>query len=38
MQVQENIHVAVTEFAKLKEQLERNTVIIKMLEHLKEVR
>uniref|UniRef100_A0A8C7ZVE2 Zw10 kinetochore protein n=1 Tax=Oryzias sinensis TaxID=183150 RepID=A0A8C7ZVE2_9TELE len=35
-EVQENIHVAVTEFAKLKEQLERNTVIIKMLEHLKE--
>ncbi|RVE64278.1 hypothetical protein OJAV_G00144180 [Oryzias javanicus] len=35
-EVQENIHVAVTEFTKLKQQLERNTVIIKMLEHLKE--
>lgn len=32
------MHVAVAEHTKLKQQLERNTVIIKMLEHLKEVR
>lgn len=37
MQVHQNIHVAVTEHAKLKQQLEKNTVIITMLGHLKEV-
>lgn len=37
MQVQQNIHVAVTEYAKLKQQLEKNTVIIEVLGHLKEV-
>lgn len=36
-QVQQNINVAVTEYAKLKQQLEKNNVIIKMLEYLKEV-
>ncbi|XP_061595167.1 centromere/kinetochore protein zw10 homolog [Cololabis saira] len=35
-EVQQNINVAVTEFTKLKQQLEKNTNIIKMLEHLKE--
>ncbi|XP_008426902.1 centromere/kinetochore protein zw10 homolog isoform X2 [Poecilia reticulata] len=35
-QVQQNIHVAVNEYIKLKQQLEKNTLIIKMLEHLKE--
>lgn len=35
-EVQQNIHVAVAEYTKLKQQLEKNTVIIKMLEHLKE--
>ncbi|XP_014830712.1 PREDICTED: centromere/kinetochore protein zw10 homolog [Poecilia mexicana] len=35
-EVQQNIHVAVNEYIKLKQQLEKNTVIIKMLEHLKE--
>lgn len=35
-EVQQNIHVAVTEYAKLKQQLEKNTIIIKMLGHLKE--
>ncbi|KAM6906969.1 centromere/kinetochore protein zw10 homolog [Xenentodon cancila] len=35
-EVQQNISVAVTEFTKLKQQLEKNTNIIKMLEHLKE--
>lgn len=37
MQVQQNIHVAVAEYAKLKQQLEKNTIIITMLGHLKEV-
>lgn len=36
-QVQQNVHVAVAEYAKLKQQLEKNTVIITMLGHLKEV-
>lgn len=36
-QVQQNINVAVTEYAKLKQQLEKNNVIIKMLGYLKEV-
>uniref|UniRef100_A0A8C5ELM3 Centromere/kinetochore protein zw10 homolog n=1 Tax=Gouania willdenowi TaxID=441366 RepID=A0A8C5ELM3_GOUWI len=31
-----NVHVAVAEFTKLKQQLERNTVVISMLELLKE--
>lgn len=35
-EVQQNIHVAVTENAKLKQQLEKNTIIIRMLGHLKE--
>ncbi|XP_071381103.1 centromere/kinetochore protein zw10 homolog [Centroberyx affinis] len=35
-EVQQNIHVAVTDFAKLKQQLEKNTIIITMLGHLKE--
>uniref|UniRef100_A0A3B5LXJ6 Centromere/kinetochore protein zw10 homolog n=1 Tax=Xiphophorus couchianus TaxID=32473 RepID=A0A3B5LXJ6_9TELE len=35
-EVQQNIHVAVNEYIKLKQQLEKNTMIIKMLEHLKE--
>ena len=35
--MQQNLHVAVTEYAKLKQQLERNTVIIQILGHLKEV-
>lgn len=35
-EVQQNIHSAVTEYAKLKQQLEKNTIIIKMLGHLKE--
>ncbi|XP_037543204.1 centromere/kinetochore protein zw10 homolog [Nematolebias whitei] len=35
-EVQQNIHVAVNEYTKLKQQLEKNTNIIKMLEHLKE--
>lgn len=30
--------MAVTEYTKLKQQLEKNTNIIKMLEHLKDVR
>lgn len=34
--VQHNIHVAVAENAKLKQQLDKNSVIITMLEHLKE--
>lgn len=38
MQVQQNIQVAVTEYAKLKQQLEKNTVIIEVLGHLKEVK
>ncbi|XP_071754733.1 centromere/kinetochore protein zw10 homolog isoform X1 [Centroberyx gerrardi] len=35
-EVQQNIHVAVTDFTKLKQQLEKNTIIITMLGHLKE--
>lgn len=35
--MQQNIHSAVTEYAKLKQQLEKNTIVIKMLGHLKEV-
>ncbi|KAK5611162.1 hypothetical protein CRENBAI_020943 [Crenichthys baileyi] len=35
-EVQQNIHVAVNEYLKLKQQLEKNTMIIKMLEHLKQ--
>ncbi|XP_033954581.1 centromere/kinetochore protein zw10 homolog [Pseudochaenichthys georgianus] len=35
-EVQQNVHVAVAEYAKLKQQLEKNTVIITMLGHLKE--
>uniref|UniRef100_A0A7N6BZ71 Centromere/kinetochore protein zw10 homolog n=1 Tax=Anabas testudineus TaxID=64144 RepID=A0A7N6BZ71_ANATE len=37
-EVQQNIHVAVAEYAKLKQQLEKNTIIITMLGHLKEAR
>lgn len=37
LQVQQNIQVAVTEYAKLKQQLEKNTAIIEVLGHLKEV-
>ncbi|XP_029304904.1 LOW QUALITY PROTEIN: centromere/kinetochore protein zw10 homolog [Cottoperca gobio] len=33
--VQQNIHVAVAENAKLKQQLEKNTIVITMLRHLK---
>ncbi|XP_062309659.1 centromere/kinetochore protein zw10 homolog [Osmerus eperlanus] len=35
-EVQENLHEAVTEYAKLKQQLERNTSVIAMLRHLEE--
>uniref|UniRef100_A0A671Y7V6 Centromere/kinetochore protein zw10 homolog n=1 Tax=Sparus aurata TaxID=8175 RepID=A0A671Y7V6_SPAAU len=35
-EVHQNLHVAVTEYAKLKQQLERNTIIIQILGHLKE--
>ncbi|KAF7653043.1 hypothetical protein LDENG_00088110, partial [Lucifuga dentata] len=35
-EVQVNIQVAVAEYAELKQQLEKNTIIITMLEHLKE--
>ncbi|XP_041865307.1 centromere/kinetochore protein zw10 homolog [Melanotaenia boesemani] len=35
-EVQQNIHVAVAEYTKLKHQLEKNTIIMNMLEHLKE--
>ncbi|XP_028277348.1 centromere/kinetochore protein zw10 homolog [Parambassis ranga] len=35
-EVQQNMHVAVTEYTKLKQQLEKNTIIISMLQHLKE--
>lgn len=35
-EVLQNVHVAVTEYTKLKQQLERNTAIISMLGHLKE--
>lgn len=34
----QNVHVAVSEYTKLKQQLEKNTIIITMLGHLKEVR
>lgn len=34
-EVQQNIHLAVAEYAKLKQQLEKNTLIITMLGHLK---
>uniref|UniRef100_A0AAX7TVB5 Centromere/kinetochore protein zw10 homolog n=1 Tax=Astatotilapia calliptera TaxID=8154 RepID=A0AAX7TVB5_ASTCA len=33
----QNVHVAVAEYTKLKQQLEKNTVIITMLGHLKEL-
>uniref|UniRef100_A0A8C9Z4C2 Centromere/kinetochore protein zw10 homolog n=1 Tax=Sander lucioperca TaxID=283035 RepID=A0A8C9Z4C2_SANLU len=36
-EVQQNIHVAVAEYAKLKQQLEKNTIIMTMLGHLKQV-
>lgn len=36
-QVQQNIHVAVAEYAELKQKLEKNTIVITMLGHLKEV-
>lgn len=35
-EVQQNIHVAVAEYTKLKQQVEKNTIIITMLGHLKE--
>uniref|UniRef100_A0A8C7VW08 Centromere/kinetochore protein zw10 homolog n=1 Tax=Oncorhynchus mykiss TaxID=8022 RepID=A0A8C7VW08_ONCMY len=35
-EVQQNLHTAVTEYAKLKQQLERNTTVIAMLRHLEE--
>ncbi|CAB1352382.1 unnamed protein product [Coregonus sp. 'balchen'] len=35
-EVQHNLHTAVTEYAKLKQQLERNTTVIAMLRHLEE--
>uniref|UniRef100_A0A8D0D595 Centromere/kinetochore protein zw10 homolog n=1 Tax=Sander lucioperca TaxID=283035 RepID=A0A8D0D595_SANLU len=35
-EVQQNIHVAVAEYAKLKQQLEKNTIIMTMLGHLKQ--
>lgn len=35
-EVQQNIHVAAAEYTKLKQQLEKNSVIITMLGHLKE--
>ncbi|XP_059207248.1 centromere/kinetochore protein zw10 homolog [Centropristis striata] len=35
-EVQQNIHVSVAEYAKLKDQMEKNTIIITMLGHLKE--
>ncbi|XP_054481871.1 centromere/kinetochore protein zw10 homolog [Anoplopoma fimbria] len=35
-EVQQNIHVAVAEYAKLKQQLEKNTIVITMLGYLKE--
>lgn len=36
-QVQRNLHEAVTEYAKLKQQLEKNMVVINMLQRLQEV-
>lgn len=35
-EVQRNLHEAVTEYAKLKQQLEKNTALINMLQHLQE--
>ncbi|XP_068188144.1 centromere/kinetochore protein zw10 homolog [Antennarius striatus] len=35
-EVQQNIHVAVADYTKLKQQLEKNAIIIKMLGHLQE--
>uniref|UniRef100_A0A1A8GGS6 Centromere/kinetochore protein zw10 homolog n=1 Tax=Nothobranchius korthausae TaxID=1143690 RepID=A0A1A8GGS6_9TELE len=35
-EVQQNLTVAVNEYTKLKQQLEKNTVVIKMLEYLKQ--
>ncbi|RXN27042.1 centromere kinetochore zw10-like protein [Labeo rohita] len=35
-QVQQNLHDAVTEYAKLKQQLEKNTAVIDLLQHLQE--
>uniref|UniRef100_A0A1A8PKL3 Centromere/kinetochore protein zw10 homolog n=2 Tax=Nothobranchius TaxID=28779 RepID=A0A1A8PKL3_9TELE len=35
-EVQQNLTVAVNEYTKLKQQLEKNTIIIKMLEYLKQ--
>ncbi|XP_036444306.1 centromere/kinetochore protein zw10 homolog [Colossoma macropomum] len=35
-EVQQNLHEAVTEYAKLKQQLEKNTAVISMLQHLQE--
>ncbi|XP_051956225.1 centromere/kinetochore protein zw10 homolog [Xyrauchen texanus] len=35
-EVQQNLHNAVTEYAKLKQQLEKNTAVIGMLQHLQE--
>jgi len=37
LQVQQNLHDAVTEYAKLKQQLEKNTAVINLLQHLQEV-
>uniref|UniRef100_A0A672LYN0 Centromere/kinetochore protein zw10 homolog n=1 Tax=Sinocyclocheilus grahami TaxID=75366 RepID=A0A672LYN0_SINGR len=36
-EVQQNLHDAVTEYAKLKQQLEKNTAVIDLLQHLQEV-
>ncbi|XP_016088830.1 centromere/kinetochore protein zw10 homolog isoform X1 [Sinocyclocheilus grahami] len=35
-EVQQNLHDAVTEYAKLKQQLEKNTAVIDLLQHLQE--
>ncbi|XP_076836343.1 centromere/kinetochore protein zw10 homolog [Brachyhypopomus gauderio] len=35
-EVQQNLHEAVTEYAKLKQRLEKNTAVISMLQHLQE--
>uniref|UniRef100_A0A8B9KMM2 Centromere/kinetochore protein zw10 homolog n=1 Tax=Astyanax mexicanus TaxID=7994 RepID=A0A8B9KMM2_ASTMX len=35
-EVQKNLHEAVTEYAKLKQQLEKNTAVISMLKHLQD--
>ncbi|XP_030637615.1 centromere/kinetochore protein zw10 homolog isoform X2 [Chanos chanos] len=35
-EVQQNLHEAMTEYAKLKQQLEKNTTVISMLQHLQE--